>query len=352
GAGIGRYYSSLLKEFAKRNIKIYTEVPLKYKKEFLEEFQEVLNNIKVYFVSYEKFSIKALFLQSLKLKKLKKIIRIYFYPHVNLPFYVPKNLIVTIHDLRPFTSFWDRSKIKKSLLDIFYKRSLSKAKKIIAVSKTTKKDILKYFPQVQEEKIKVIYNFIDNKFYTFPKSSNRIVKDEYLLYVGKRKKHKNLEMLIKAYSLIKDKIDCKLVIAGGKESAIDEVDKLKNKLKLFDKIIEFISPDDKTIINLYDNALAFVFPSLYEGFGFPPLEAMARGCPVVASNIKVIKEICKDAVLYLNPYSINDMAQKLLQIINFPSLREELKNKGFERLKKFNTDIIISEYIKIFNSLV
>ncbi|MGC9034203.1 MAG: glycosyltransferase, partial [Thermosulfidibacteraceae bacterium] len=115
---------------------------------------------------------------------------------------------------------------------------------------------------------------------------------------------------------------------------------------------ELISPPDKVIINLYQHAKLFVFPSLFEGFGLPPLEALSLGCPVIASNIPVLKEILGEEIACFNPYDIEDMAKKLLNAINDETYRLNLLRVGKERLKLFDKNRIIDEYIILFNEVL
>jgi hypothetical protein len=119
GSGIGRYYESLTKEFAKRGIKIYTCVPNNLINDFEKDFSNI-PNIEPIFVDYDKFSVKGFFKQSEILKKIEKEVTLFFYPHVNLPYYIPKNTVITIHDLRPLTQFWDRNEIKRKVFIFFF----------------------------------------------------------------------------------------------------------------------------------------------------------------------------------------------------------------------------------------
>ena len=344
GSGIGRYYESLTKEFAKRGIKIFTCVPKRLKNDFVKDFHDFNKNIEPIFVDYEKFSVKGMIYQSKTLKDLENKVDIFFFPHINLPLYIPENTIVTIHDLRPFTKYWDRNNLKRILLFFLIKRAIKHSVKIITISKTVESDLKNMF-SVEPKKIEVIYRFIDDKFLYINSKQKAIIYRPYILFVGNRKKHKNLSGLIKAFSLIKDKIDHKLVIAGAKDKEVDEIDILKNKLNVEDRIIEFISPDDETIINLYQNAELFVFPSFFEGFGLPPLEAIACGCPVVSSNIPVLREILGEKIACFNPHDINDMAEKILYGIKNRGILLEI---GKDRLKMFDRNKIIEEHIDLF----
>lgn len=343
GSGIGRYYESLTKEFAKRGIEIYTCVPKRLQKDFEKDFSDYRGNITPIFVDYEKFSFTGMVLQGKILKDIEKKVDIFFFPHINLPLYIPKNTITTIHDLSPFTNYWDRSNLKREIFNLLVKRALKHSKIIITISKNVESELKAMF-NIEGTKIKVIYRFIDDKFVNVNLTQKPILKKPYILFVGNRKKHKNLSGLIKAFSLVKDKLDHMLVIAGSKDQQIDEIDKLKRDLKIEDRILEFIAPDDDVVINLYQNADLFVFPSFFEGFGLPPLEALACNCPVISSNIPVLKEILGDEIACFNPYDINDIADKILY---------GLKNKdillkiGKERLKHFDKDKIINEYLEL-----
>ena len=351
GAGIGRYYESLLKGLAKEGVKIYTCVPLELKKDFESDFKQYYKNIIPIYVNYKGFSVKAFYSQGKILKKLEKEVFLYHFPHINIPLYVPRNLIVTIHDLRPFTEYWDRSYIKKKIYGLYFKRGIKNAKKLITDSKHIKEEILKDFPKV-EFKMKVIYPFIDDKF--LDKSNNKnqynkIVTGDYILFIGSRKKHKNLSLLIYAFNSIKDSFpNLKLVIAGKKDRKVDDIDLLKKKFNIKDKLIEIISPSDEKILCLYKYAKAFIFPSLYEGFGLPPLEAMACGIPVIVSNIPVLKEICGDAAYFVDPYSSESIAQGIHKVLYNDNLRESLIEKGKKRINDFNSDKLINRYIKIY----
>ena len=349
GSGIGRYYESLLKEFSLKGIKIYTCIPVRLKDSFEKDFKD-FKGIEAIYVDYSKYSLKGFIKQSYILKNLENKVDLFFYPHINLPYYIPKNTIVTVLDLTPFTKFWDRSLIKKKYYKFLFRRAICYCKGIVTISKATKKALLN-FDKTVESKVDIIYEFIDDKFIeALNVSEKRLLYEDYILFIGNRKKHKNLERLILAYNEIKKKINCKLVIAGNKDinnDRKDEIDLLIKKINLENDIVEIISPDDETIINLYRNAKLFVFPSLCEGFGLPPLEAMSLGCPVIASDLPVLREVCGDAGLYFNPYSENDLSDKMLKILNDEALIKIMKEKGLDRVNFFDKEKIIKQYIEV-----
>jgi len=350
GSGIGRYYESLTKEFAKRGIKIYTCVPNNLRNDFEKDFSNI-PNIEPIFVYYEKFSLKGFFKQSEILKKFEKELTLFFYPHVNLPYYIPKNVVITIHDLRPLTKFWDRNEIKRKIFIFYLKRALKHSTKIIAVSNTVAKELKQNFKGT-DKKIEIICEFIDDKFINQNKSRHRIFDYHYILFIGNKRKHKNLSLLIKAFAIIKEKIPHYFVIVGDKEKERDEVDILIEKLNIQERVIQFIKPSDEVIISLYKFADLFVFPSLFEGFGLPPLEAVSLGCPVVLSDIPILREIFGEAGFYFNPYSEEDLAKAILKVISNEEFKIGLLEKQKERLKMFDKNKIIEQYISLFERII
>ncbi|MEM2073610.1 MAG: glycosyltransferase family 1 protein [Nitrososphaeria archaeon] len=349
--GIGRYYESLVKEFIKKDALIYTCVPEIYQQSFEKNLRELGNNLEVIYVNYEKFSLKGFIYQSKILKKLEKEVDLFFFPHINLPLYVPKKTVTTVHDLIPFTEYWDRAPIKKKVFSFYLNRTLKKSAGIIAVSQATKKDLEKFFGDEISKKIKVIYEFIDEKFVRDSFHGQKLVDGKYLLFVGNRKRHKNLRNLILAFNKIKEKLDVKLVIAGPKERENDEVDGLIMELKLKDRVVEFTSPRDEEIVALYKFAELLVFPSFFEGFGLPPLEALALNCPVIASDIPVLREILGPKIACFDPYDVEEMVQKILLALTDEKLRQDLLKEGKERLKLFNKEKIVEEYLAYFKSI-
>lgn len=351
-SGIGRYYSNLIKLLAENKFEIFTCVPQKLKNTWLGEFEKY-QNISPIFVDYEKFALFHSRSRSAILKELEKDCQVFWFPHVNLPLsYVPKNAIVTVHDLRMLTKWWDRTWLKREVLLRLVKRAISKSKLIVTPSNFSRGEIVKHFPEA-EGKVLVLYNFIEDKFTEqCLQKAEPIVREKYILFVGNRKKHKNLKNLVIAYSKIKDYINCKLVIAGArdKNKRKDELDRLAEDLNIKQYIKEFVFPSDDVIMNLYQHAELFVFPSFYEGFGYPPLEAMACGCPVLASNIPVLKEILGEEIACLDPYSPDDMALKIREVLEKNSTMEHISKIGGNVVKKYSKPMLSSHYLAILEN--
>ena len=237
------------------------------------------------------------------------------------------NKIMTIHDL----SFLENPKWFSKAYFYYYKLmtplAVRTSKRIITVSNFSKSEIKKFYNFVPSEKISVIYNAISDNFFNQAKTRD---KQTYFLAVSSMDPRKNFTRLIHAFEYIKEQ---KLLIAGGKNRVYGNLDNNTNN-----KNIKFLGRvSDEELVNLYKSAEAFIYPSLYEGFGIPPLEAMALGCPVLASDIPVLHEVCNDAAIYFNPLDERDIQDT---IISFHNKRESEKTilieKGYNNLKRFS----------------
>jgi glycosyltransferase involved in cell wall biosynthesis len=265
--------------------------------------------------------------------------------------------VVTIHDLSYF--YYPNEFLKKDLYKLknWTKLSLEKASKIIAVSKTTKKDILKFY-SIPEEKIEVIYNGYEKSQNTKINSVNQttkpslLKKKKYLLYVGTLQPRKNLQVLIKAFGAIKKQgNDLKLAITGKKGWLYNDIFKLVSDFGLEKEVIFTDYVTDTELTELYKNALCFILPSLYEGFGIPILEAMSFSCPVISSFASSLPEIGGDACLYFDPTDENDLVDKIKTITENAQLRSELIKKGKERIKIFSWKLCAEKTLSVLKSV-
>ena len=264
---------------------------------------------------------------------------LYWSPHYNIPVLYNGKLLVTIHDINHIAlpqgrNDWLKKKYAKYLLNMIMK----KADKIVTVSKFTKNEILEYFGQNNLcDKIVTIHNGLAKIIFN---RGDKPHNKPYLLYVGNIKPHKNLSRLLDAFKQIMHKVPHDLILVGKKSGFITGDKHVIKKVVSFGHrvILTDFLPDNK-LWNFLFHADIFVFPSLYEGFGFPPLEAMAVGTPVVASNISSIPEVCGNSALYFNPYNIDDMADKILQMIKDSGLKKEYIFLGSEQVKKYEWEI-------------
>lgn len=219
---------------------------------------------------------------------------------------------------------------------------LKRSDLILTVSEFSKKEIMELL-HIPEEKIKVVYNAAsfsnDLDDIGEVKYKYHINKD-YLLFVGNIEPRKNIKRMIAAYIELREKynVDIQLVLAGGKGWNNEEIFDYVSKSKYKNDIIftGYVSKGEKN--SLYKNAKAFIFPSIYEGFGIPPLEAMHFGCPCVVSRAASLPEVVGKAAKLVNPYSTIDIADGIYSVISNESYRQELINEGYIQEKKFSWD--------------
>lgn len=262
--------------------------------------------------------------------------------------FLNKKVIVTIHDLG-FKYFPENYRfLFRTFYSIIIPIILKYAWAIITVSESEKKLILKRYPFVKNKILAIPQaGFIEN-----PLTPVEIEEKDYLLYVGSLAKKKNLINFLLAFEIIVNKnipLNTIVIAPEGKifeKVNIDIKPKVKERIKFINKV------NDQELIGYYKNAFCFVFPSFHEGAGIPPIEAMSCGCPVLCSDIPVLRERCGEAVIYFNPYSPEDIAQKIILLLENPKLREELIKKGYERAKIFKWENTTRETIKLLERLI
>lgn len=347
-SGIGRYCTNLIKQFSSMDLRddlsLITSLDDDNK---LNDFPKIKCASKVYGIK-EQIEIPTL--------SLKNKIDLYHFPHFVFPVINYGKTILTIHDLTPllFPEYFSKTArfYMKSLISIAKYR----ANKIIAVSNNTKHDLIEKF-KFPEHKIKVIYNGVE-ECYRVNKNKEDLnyikmkykTGDRFILYVGNIKPHKNIPRLLKALARLS--IDIKLVIVGRKDKAYDKVFKVIKEEKLQNRVIftGFVPDDD--LINIYNAATVFIYPSLYEGFGLPPLEAMACGTPVITSNVSSLPEVVGNAAITVDPYDIEKIAFSMTEILTNSSLQDKLIKKGKERVNLFSWKKTAIETKKLYEELL
>jgi len=247
--------------------------------------------------------------------------------------------IVTVHDLVRFYIRFDPETVRERIwlkLDVI---GVKRATHIIAVSQHTKNDLIKYM-KIPESRITVIYNGLDRSIYKPYDVKLRLLDKPYILYVGSERPRKNLGRLFEAFAILKrDFPDLKLLKVGpvGRYDTyrIDSERKL-TRLRITRDVafVDYVSEQD--LVSYYSSAELLAYPSLYEGFGLPPLEAMACGCPVVASNASSIPEVVGEAGILVDPYNVQALAEAMKQVLTDSRLKQAMVKKGFEQSKKFS----------------
>jgi glycosyltransferase involved in cell wall biosynthesis len=360
-AGIGRYVMNLINQIEKLDKENKYFILLR--KKYFNQLEFKNKNFKKILVDYPHYSLKEQIFLPLQLIKIKPDLA--HFPHFNVPIFWWGKYVVTIHDLIKHLSrgvqtttrqpifYWFKYLNYKILVWLAVKR----ATKIITPSNYWKEELIRRY-HLPREKVIVTYEGVDKKFsiFNFQFSKRKIlekykIKTPFIIYTGSLYPHKNVEVLIKAVKKLNKKIRLYLVIVCARNIFYHRFLKKVEKLEVKDYVnfVGFV-PDEK-LVTLYQQAEAFVFPSLIEGFGLPGLEAMACGLPVLASDIPVFREIYKDAVIYFDPFCSDDLAEKIKKILKNKKLKEELKLKAKKLISFYSWEKMARKTIKIYRNL-
>jgi glycosyltransferase involved in cell wall biosynthesis len=279
-------------------------------------------------------------------------------PCFSAPIFFRGKKVVTCNDL--ISIFFPENLPLASRL--FYSKwepfSYRHADHIIAISEHTKKDI-RALLKIPEEKITVIHLAVSKEFKPVksPRILNAVTKKyktgkDYLLHVSTIEPRKNLPFLVRAYALaIRDGIDTKLVITGKKGWYYDSLFKLVDELNLKNRVVFTGYVDDKDMPALYSGAKAFVFPSLYEGFGLPPLEAMACGTPVISSNTSSMPEVIGNAGILISPKDERLWARNIIKVLKDKGLAKNMSGWGLRQAKKFTWEATAKKTVEVYEKV-
>lgn len=362
-AGLGRYSSELFKNLLDQASDDFRFILLilpgtKFDEELKSSIAKNQKKVEVIEFGAKHYSVS----EQTKLKNFLAEIKpdLVHFTNLNHPVFYKGKFIVTIHDLTLFRYAERAGFLRKAAYNYVIKKAAKNSQKILTVSEFAKKEIVKKF-DLEESKVIVTYNGIDNKFrkITSPKALERVEKynlhKPYFLYVGQWRSHKNLLTLVEAFKKVldagfTDKVD--LVFAGKIDpkypELIEEIKRLgiENNVKL----TGFVEDDDLPVI--YNNALAFVFPSFSEGFGLPALEAQACSVPVISSTSSSLPEVLGDGALFFNPKSAVDLSKKMIELIKSPHLKDELVEKGLQNVKRFSWDNTAQKTLEVYRELL
>jgi glycosyltransferase involved in cell wall biosynthesis len=355
--GIGTYIRNLLRHLSR--LDQTTEYVLLCRSEDCQLAQTLGPNFRAVTERAPAYSAREQISVPLDLRREKA--DLFHAPHYVLPPLTPCRSVVTIHDcihLR-FPEY-----LPSRLGHAYARASLwsasRRAARILTVSEASKRDILHYF-DVPESKIDVIPNAIDERF-NLPPDLDQIQRvreryqldDPFVLYAGNIKPHKNLERLIEAFHLFHTAgfEHVKLLIIGDEISKYATLRRAVHRLKLHKHVrfLGFVS--DETLAALYRLAAVFVFPSLYEGFGLPPLEAMASGAPVITSNVSSLPEVVGDAAVLIDPYDPAAIAEAMRMVLSDEAFRLQLRERGLVRARHFSWERSIARVHDIYGEVL
>jgi glycosyltransferase involved in cell wall biosynthesis len=339
--GISNYFYNLAKEFIKLEQNFLFSTPI-HKNEYIAKlnsnfiygfkFKFLPHNLNFFFENFNHFFTQK------KIKNFKPDI-------IHESYYSKKNsnnkTVCTVYDLinEKFPNYFSNSSIISKMKEETFKR----VDHIICISENTKKDLIEFF-NINEEKITVTLLATD---YQETKNLKKKLKNK-LLFVGSRRGYKNFEGLIKAYSISKFlKSNFQLIAYGGEKFNIEDK-KILKKYNLNNNNVEFINDTTLDINYLYNNVAAFIFPSLYEGFGLPVLEAMRCGCPVILSNGGSLKEVGGDKLDYFDPQNVESIKYNIEKMLFSDDLQNKTIEYGFTRSKKFSWEKCAKETLQVY----
>ena len=267
-----------------------------------------------------------------------------------MPYIITVHDLIRYFDLKGYGTYIHRPNSR----DRFYLtrdyRGVTKATRIIAVSQATKRDLMNYLG-IPEERIRVVYEGIDHTVFRPSLRSNNFGYP-YILFVGSEHPRKNLPTLIRAFGKLKERKLVKVGRAGGKETNFrEETMKVIKSLNLDGQVIftEFVSGED--LRARYCDAECFVLPSLYEGFGFPPLEAMACGCPVITSDSSSLPEVVDGAAIKVSAEDVEGLAEALQNVLTDQQLGRSLVERGMAQAAKFSSEETAEKTLEVYKEV-
>ncbi|HUS59879.1 MAG TPA: glycosyltransferase family 1 protein [Nevskiaceae bacterium] len=348
-AGIGRYVLNLVKEIEKQDKKNNYWVLLR--KKYYQKVHFANPRFKKVLADYGHYSLKEQFFLPLQLIKLKP--DLVHFPHFNVPFFWWGRQIVTIHDLIKHQSRGVRTTTKWPLFYWFKFLNyrflvwlvVNRAARIIVPSQWTKTELTRRY-HLPPEKIVVTYEGVDDKFKIGNLLTKYKIKKPFVIYTGSLYPHKNVVSLVRAVQ----KINLRLVVVCARNVFWQ---RFKKKIKMLkaEKLVTLAGfVPDKDLVALYQQAEAFVFPSLLEGFGLPGLEAMAVGLPVIASSSSCLPEVYGQAAVYFNPLDVGEMAKKIKKVVGNKELKSKMVKLGYQQVEKYSWQKMARETIEVYKN--
>lgn len=312
--------------------------------------QEIAKRIKTERIETPRyFSLREAYSFARKVRSLDDVVHLTNQHFARYAAFLKKPFLLTVHDLARLRFNPDRETIGERILLKLDIREIKRASHIIAVSQNTKSDLIKYL-NIPAEMITVIYNGVNHNIFKPVKS--RLFDEPYILYVGSERARKNLNRLLEAFSTLKEEFKgLKLVKVGtpGRSAQFRRrILKQIESLGINEDVIFVDSATENDLPHYYSAASVFVYPSLYEGFGLPPLEAMACGCPVVTSNNSSLPEVVGDAAITVDPHDVDALTNAMREVLTNDGLREAMIEKGLAQAKRFSWEKTAQETSAVY----
>lgn len=358
-AGAERYTKNMLTHIAKLNSNTYHLFLSKINHNYYEVNQENFANY--IFNANTRFRLVRILGEQMWVPFIcnKLDIDVFFSPCNIAPLFVKAPTVLTLFDVHWLVYPHMFSKAKRLYLKNAIKHSLVKAQKVITISDNSKKDIIEIFG-VSEHKINVIpcgldpfFKIVKNEVKLFNVKKKYHINNKFIFFTAQLHKRKNVITLLKAYHELKKrkKIEHNLVIAGGKGDGYEDMRSYLSEHGLENNVVLCGCVPNDDLRLLYNNADIFVYPSLYEGFGLPIIEAMACGTPVITSNVSSLPEVAGDAAILIDPLNVEELANAIDRVLSDKNLREDLINKGFKRISEFSWEKAAQKTLSVFEEV-
>ena len=340
--GISRYYNELI-----NGINLLNLDDLKLINNFQKNYLRVNK-----FNNFIRFNLLKYYFNFFYNNKANILHKTYYFDNIKKKNSRYQFEVITVFDLIHELNFFELNNNQYKKIIDYKMESINSADHIICISENTKKDLMKYY-NYSDEKISVIHlgvsqNFKNNIKYILPK----YIPKKFILFVGSRKSYKNSQILIRAFStLSKQYNDLYLIFFGGQNFDISEK-KYFSENNIDSNKVRHLSGSDTLLKSLYDNAEVLVYPSKYEGFGLPPLEAMSCGCPVITTKNGSLNEICGDAAIYFDAENENELLEKISICINDLDIKKQYKKLGLNWSKNFSWEKCCKETVQTYSKLI
>jgi len=358
--GLGRYTQKLIENLEKIAVADGNQYFVFLKKENFDEYQPKNSNFHKVLADFQWYTFAEQFFLPRVLYRFN--LDLMHFPHFNVPILYFRKFVVTIHDLTllhfPTVKNSTLHPIMYRLKFLAYraiiKLAIIRARHIITISQFTKKDIVNNYGKAIEEKISITYESCEDHCMFSVKNSQEILQKygiikPYLIYVGNAYPHKNLERLVMAFSQISQ--DFQLVLVGKRDYFYDRLNELISRRGI-KNIVLLSNISDYTLDILFRQSIANVFPSLYEGFGLPPLEAMSKGVPVISSDHPCMREILGESAFFFDGKDTGAIVIAMKRIIAEDALRKDLIARGYEQIKKYSWKKMAQETQEVYKKVL